>query len=267
MRLQLTKILIVLLTLLFNPILFGQNLYNPDLIKELKVKTVTTIKSGSTNDTLISRYDITGRLIYKKSIKNGVKYIDSVFYNKNEETVKEYTLDNQLKSIEKYYRNKKEVIVSHERIQYLPKPYRSGYELIYKKGKHVSTKYMNNGEIIFVTESTATNKSDSIIFFKNDTTYYYVANHDEIVSFYDSYDEKKELGDLFFDNLGRIVFSINYVNNKPNEVLVYSRIYDVEAKTYTEYIDQELYFENGLLKRVEDNQVGFVLQFEYEFYE
>lgn len=249
--------------------LHSQDLYNPDLIKSLNVRIKKVIISGAINDTTEYQYDIQGRLVYKKDKKYGEKYIDSLFYEKNIKISKNYTISGILKSSEETKFDKNGNIIKFERNQLLPISDKSGYESVYKNGELISSKMLRNGEVINTQNynEKKENKTDSIIYYENDTSYFYTLNNYELISFHEGEGAlRKNMGDIAFDDNGNIIWTTNYVNNRPNEVSVIIREYDNNSKTYTEVINKEYYYSNGLQMRKEDNEHNMVVTYYYEFY-
>lgn len=260
---------IVLSLLFFNLSVIGlsQDLYNPELIEKLNVKCKTVISSGSKPDTSVYKYDIEGRLIYKKYKKYGENSVDSIIYKKNIIITKMYSATGILKCIVTQNLDKKGNIIRFERNQFLPVADINGYESTYKKGELVSTRSFRNDKVIYTWNKKDQIETDSIIYYENDTTYSYLLNNPEVVFFNDENNKPRELGAIAFDDKGNIIWSSNYINNKPNEVTVITRNYDVENKTFTESISKEYYFPNGLKMKTVDFQNGGETIYIYEYYQ
>lgn len=259
---------IVLSLFIFNFSVIGlsQDLYNPDLIKKLNVKCQTVICSGSKPDTSVYKYDTEGRLLFKKYKRYGESSVDSIIYKKNIIITKMYSATGILKSIETQNLDKKGNIIRFERKQFLPVADINGYESKYKKGELVSTRSFRNDKVIYTWNKKDQIETDSIIYFENDTTYSYLLNNPEVVFFNDENNKPRELGAIAFDDKGNIIWSSNYINNKPNEVTMITRNYDIENKTFAESISKEYYFPNGLKKKTVDFQSGEEKEYYYEYY-
>lgn len=259
---------IVLSLLFFNLSLIGlsQDLYNPELIEKLNVKCKTVISSGSKPDTSVYKYDIEGRLVYKNYKIYGENLVDSITYKQNTIITKMFSATGVLKCIETQNLDKKGHIIRFERNQFLPVVDLSGYESTYKKEELVSTKMFRNDKVIRTWNKKDEIETDSIVYYENDTTYSYILNNPEVVFFDDDKSKPRELGAIAFDDKGNIIWSSNYINNKPNEVTVITRNYDVENKTFVEAISKEYYFPNGLKKKTVDFQSGEEIEYYYEYY-
>jgi hypothetical protein len=237
----------------------AQDLYNPDLIKKLKVKSQKIIHSGSNTDTTELKYDAEGRIIFKTT----KECTDSTFYKKRGIVKKNYSNTGVLKSTETTTLDKDGNIIRFERDQLLPLVYYNGYESVFKKGKMISTKSFHDSKTFISWDKSMEIKSDSILYYDDDTEYHYLLNHNEVLWFKEE-GSNKELGYLAFDDEGRVIASGNYVHNKPNQVSIFVRRYNSDLKTYTEEIHTEYFFENGLYKQTDSGDL--ITNHYYEFY-
>ncbi len=240
-----------------------QDLYNPALIKQLKVKTRTSIFTGSLNDTLITEYDKSGRITATQGKMYGSKYFDSISYTSKTVVKRHYNSAKLLASIETSKLDKQGRTIEFVRVQFLPNKDSSGYKSVYKKGGIIQHQYFRDGKTLNIPDYP-NNFISGINYYEDDTTYSYHLNNGE---FTECYDEKNRIiASAAFDDKGNIIWSENYINSKPNEVTIVIRRYNTEEKSYSETIDTQYYFENGLERKYINKSENYTKEINYVYY-
>lgn len=248
----------------------GQDLYNPALISQLKVKSIIEIRFGPfSTDTTVLKYDTRGRKVYRKSPKGCMQGIDSIFYIKSSEIRKNYSDELKLKLIDKKTTLDNGNTVIYDFVQFLS-PTETSHKITtlkFKESVLIYRKQIENDKVtdVFdVKENSKNSKVDkSKLTTSNDSAFDYLDNNEE-------YLEVKENGKLIsyliFNSSGQIIASRNYAQTKGNEVRIFYRKYNPDTKTFTETISTQTYFDNGLLKNWLDNEYNAKTIYIYEFY-